>query len=340
MNYKPWIQVELEQLDKLHAAGFTWDAIGEELERGPDACRFMWRKLHGQIKITHVVKDSPYQRYDSPLEREGDALILCDVEAPFHDADFLNRCIELANKWKIKACILNGDFLHFDSISSWEPAWTNPAKVGLSDHQERVLMDFIQRLPDKYQTNMPELLEALDGSEENVSNISAEMRAARQVVEALTRNFKEVDFVIGNHEGRLLRAFQSPVSPDDVLRLIDAGSWRIAPYYWMRLFSGGQTYLIEHPGAAARTTAARLAAKYQTHVIMGHSHLFDYRKDASGRFHAITSGCCVDESRLPYCSQRHRPGDAHSHGAVIVRDGFPWLLDDAGLTDWDRLMKL
>ena len=52
-------------------------------------------------KVTYVVKESPYQRFDAPLEREGDALILCDVEAPFHDSEFMNRVIDLACKWKI-----------------------------------------------------------------------------------------------------------------------------------------------------------------------------------------------------------------------------------------------
>ena len=224
------------------------------------------------------------------------------------------------------------------AISSWEPAWSNPPKTGLSDDQERVLLDFLQTLPGKYQAALPELMEALDGTEENVSNISAEMRAARQVVTVLSQAFKAVDFVIGNHEGRLLRAFQSPVCPEDVLRLIDAEAWRIAPYYWMHLKSGGRVFQIEHPGAAARTTAARLASKFQVDVIMGHSHLVDFRFDASGRFYAITAGHCVDELRLPYCSQRHRPGDAHNLGAVIVRDGYPWLLH--GRSDFTRMMKM
>lgn len=338
MAYKPWEDTELKKLSDLRASGLSWDEVAEGMGRTRESCRFMWRRLNGMAKVTYIVKESPYQRFDAPLVREGDALILSDVEAPFHHAEFMNKCIELAIKWKVKTCILAGDFMHFDSISSWEPAWTNPPKTGLNDAQERVLMDFLQTLPGKYQASMPALLEALDGTEENVSNISAEMRAARQVVEALSSSFKNIDFVIGNHEGRLLRAFQSPVCPEDVLRLIDAESWRIAPYYWMHLKSGGRTYQIEHPGAAARTTAARLAAKYQVDVIMGHSHLLEFRMDASGQHYAITAGHCVDELRLPYSSQRHRPGDAHNLGAVIVRDGYPWLLHNG--CDFARLMKM
>lgn len=55
----------------------------------------------------------------------------------------------------------------------------------------------------------------------------------------------------------------------------------------------------------------------------------------SGKFYAVHMGHCVDETRLPYAAQRHTIGDAHKLGAVIVRDGFMWLLSEH--VDWKRL---
>ena len=69
--------------------------------------------------------------------------------------------------------------------------------------------------------------------------------------------------------------------------------------------------------------------------MMGHSHRLSLAWDISGRYYAIHMGHCVDEMRLPYASQRSSTQPAHLAGAVIVRDGVPWLLHER--IDWKRL---
>jgi hypothetical protein len=319
-------------------AGVNWEDISKEIGRNREACRFMWRRAQGDVKVLYRVKESPYPKYNNPLVMEGDALILGDVEAPFHHAQFVNRCLDLAQSWKVTNLILNGDFLHFDSISSWEPSWQSPTKAGLNEKQEDVLVTWLRGLPAKYQQSGSAILDTIARYEASPHNLSAEMSAARDVVRVINQVFERVDFVIGNHEGRLLRAMDTPLFPDDILRLIDAQTWRIAPYYYMRLVSGEVEYLIEHPKSAALGSASLLASKYLCNVIQGHSHLLNFAWDRSGSYYAITAGHCVDEVRLPYAAQRHTPGQAHALGAVIVRDGFPWLLHEG--VDWERLAKL
>lgn len=337
-QYLNWTDEEKHRLIVMKQSGAAWADIGLEFNRTPEACRFAYRRLEGDVSVTYRLKESPYPKYDQPLVAEGDALILGDLEAPFHHAEFVNRCLDLSQRWGIEQVILNGDFLHFDSISAWEPSWANPTKAGLNEAQERTLVNFLQSLPSKHQERGFDLLESIGGDNAGGPNLSAEMAAARQVVTAINHCFKRIDCVIGNHEGRLLRAMQTPIFPADILRLIDAETWRIAPYYFMYLDTADGRWICEHPRGASKATAANLASKFLCHVVMGHSHILDFGWDKSGRYYAVTAGCCVDETRLPYAAQRHNTNWAHQLGAVIVRDGVPWLLHQR--VDWKRLAGL
>jgi len=49
-------------------------------------------------------------------------------------------------------------------------------------------------------------------------------------------------------------------------------------------------------------------------------------------------GHVVDEERLAYCAQRDARRNSHKLGAVIVRDGYIWLLNEH--VDWGRLRNL
>ena len=169
-------------------------------------------------------------------------------------------------------------------------------------------------------------------------SVSRELADARKVVVALNEHFDHVDLIAGNHEGRLLRALNSAIFPTDLLRLLDAQKWRVAPYYLSYVISGGQTFRVTHPKGSSESTAKRLAGRYQSHILMAHSHLWRMGMDASGKWFTVTMGHCVDESRLAYVGQRDAPHDAHSLGAVIVRNGFPYLLGER--TPWKEYAKM
>ena len=48
------------------------------------------------------VQPSPVAPLADPLEAKGDMLILPDPHCPFHDAAWINRCVDLALKWGIR----------------------------------------------------------------------------------------------------------------------------------------------------------------------------------------------------------------------------------------------
>lgn len=289
-------------------------------------------------KSVGIIRKSPYPRYDNPLVMEGDALVLPDIELPFHDADFINRVLDIAQAWNIRQAILAGDVLHFDSLSGWEPNWTSPSSGGMNAETETQLLEFAKRLGSKKQGELMELIGNV-GTQEEQAGISNELGIARRELRRLAERFDKVDCILGNHEGRFLRALQTAIDPQELLRLLETGdNWRIAPYYYEYLDTVCGRYMIEHPKGYAESTAQSLAAKFNCHVIMGHSHQLDFSWDISGKYYAIQAGCCVDEARLPYASQRHTTRRQHKSGAVIVRNGYPWLLHQD--TDWEAMRRL
>lgn len=322
---------------RLKDAGQTFKEIGGQLGLATGTVKTHYYLARGQTSAR--IPESRYPRFDTPPELEGDALILPDAEIPFHNADFINRVLDLADAWKIKQMISAGDLLHFDSLTGWEPPWKNKKKGGLSEDDERELVDYAITLPKKQQEGLLNKIMEIGAMESN-GGFSEEMQNSRKVLKALDDCFDSFVWVLGNHEGRLLRAINSPVEPSELLNLmkLEEGKWKIAPYYYCLLKSNGQTFRITHPKSAANGAARGLASQYFQHIIMGHSHKMFMDWDVSGKYYAIQCGHCVDEERLAYCAQRDAKRDSHKLGAVIIRDGFPYLLTEH--YDWERMKKL
>jgi len=321
----------------LKDSGKTFTQIGGLLGLATGTVKTHYYLAHGQP--SYKIPESPYPRYDSPPVIEGDALILPDAEIPFHHAEFINRVLDLADAWKIKQMVAAGDLLHFDSLTGWEPPWKNKKKGGLSEEAEQELMDFAMTLPKKQQGQLMEKIITIGPQEAN-GGFSEEMKNSRKVLVALNQLFDVFVWILGNHEGRLLRAINSPVEPSELLNLmkLKEGHWTIAPYYYCLLNSGGEIFRITHPKGAANNTARALGSQYFQHIIMGHSHKIFFDWDVSGKYYAIQMGHCVDEERLAYVAQRDYKRDSHKLGAVIVRDGYPYLLTEQ--LDWERMKKL
>lgn len=301
-----WTRVQTDRLRELYAAGKTDAEISLVVGRNDNAVRSKIGDLRRrkELDVRRPVPPSIYPAYDKPLLWKGDALVLPDPEFPFHHAEWIDRCSDLALSWGINHLVLAGDLFHMSALSGWEPNWED-------EDQD-------------------------DGS----PNFSKEMKTAAVAIEHLLQSFTTADLILGNHEGRLLTALDTVVSPGLLLRLIGAElKVRAAPYYYMSIWSGEEPYLIEHPRTASRAAPSVLADKYQMHVLMAHSHKIGMQPSRSGRWQGWHIGCCVDERRLAYASQRHNAGDPHALGAAIVRNGQVYPLFE-GRVDWKFLRGL
>jgi hypothetical protein len=346
VNNKPWSSKEDDDLIQKHRIKKSWIndkdfAISLGGERSVDAVRYriIYLKQQGKINTKEIVSESPYPIYNEPLTMTGDALILPDLEFPFHHSEFVNHVLELSEKWNIKQCILAGDVLHFDSLSGFSPNWEGDNSGGITSDAEKKLMDFAASLGSKKQGELMELMGNL-GQHTEQDGASTEIGVARKELLKLEKLFDKCFFILGNHEGRLLKSLDTTLSPDELLRLLDKKNekWFIAPYYYCYLETEQGRYIIEHPKNFGKFSASKLCSKYGSHVIMAHSHQLVFTFDPSGQYYAIEAGHCVDESRLAYVGQRHNTSPQHCLGAVIVREGFPWLLHNK--SDWKALERM
>ena len=287
------------------------------------------QRLNGQLDLGYILQ-SPYPVYDQPLVMEGDAVILPDLEAPFHHADFVNRVLDLADTWGVRQAILPGDAIHLDVFSGWQPNWRKENGGGVTEGAESKLVEFAKTLSKRKQGELFGLIGDI-GKLDVEDGASTELAEAGKVLRRLADQFDAIDYSMGNHEGRALRTMETALSPKILLDLVaipdgQRARWRCAPYYFSILISSGEKFQVEHPRNTAKFSVSKLCAKFQSHVLMSHGHQLSFAFDASGKFYAIEMGHCCDEMRLPYASQRHNVSPQHVLGAVIVKDGVPWLL--------------
>jgi len=334
---KKWSEGDKIAAERMYIAGAVEYQIARALGRTESAVTNMLHMMRLEGLRRNPISISPAREWNDHLTLEGDALILPDFETPYHHAEFVNRVIDLAMSWGIGQLILAGDFVHFNNFSHWGEDF-QPAKI--SGPAEDALSKIISLLPEDKRADAIAALEAAHLTTDQ-GGISAEMESVRTTVKELEGAFPHIKYIMGNHENRKLRAQEYGESPDELLRFFgaDLTKWTASPYYWCNLRTENKyLYRIEHPKGAARNTAQAIAIQTQEHTIMGHSHRWAMNRDPSGRLYAIQAGHVVDEMRLAYCQQRTAIRDAHCLGAVIVRDGYPFLLELS--SPWGRLKRM
>lgn len=331
---KGWSKDEINALKKMVLSRIKIETIAVKLHRSIKSVnQKIWHLNNDRLPAPVQVSSMP--KYNQPLKSEGDAVILSDVEAPFHHADFINQVLELADKWNIRTLHLAGDLLHFDNLSAWGAEWIPDDTEG----NLNLLLEYVNSLPTKHRENGINVIEQM-GAFGSGTGLADELTEARRVFRSFT-NFDNIFVAIGNHDDRYLRALNSALHPKELLIQLDTANderWKIAPYYYTLLETERGLFRVEHPRASARTTAQDLCAQYHCNIIMGHSHRWAVNRDVSGDFWAIQSGHCVDEERLAYVMQRSAKRDAHCLGATIVRGGVPWVL--GAWSQWDLLKRL
>jgi hypothetical protein len=228
---------------------------------------------------------------------------------------------------------LAGDLLHYDNLSKWGSEW-----IETKEDLVEAVLDIIESLDSKNKEMAREKLQAAgflsDGS------LSGELDEARSVFRSIN-SFENIYVALGNHDDRYLRALEQALEPRELLHQMNVSNdtrWKIAPYYYTKIETCLGTYRATHPRGSGRTAAQDLAVQFHEHIIMGHSHRWSVNRDPSGKYWAIQTGHCVDETRLAYVMQRDAKRDAHILGATIIRDGFPFVLCQD--TPWDIMKRM
>jgi hypothetical protein len=247
-----------------------------------------------------IFEQSEYRRYDDPpLLKTADLLVMADIEAPLHDAEWCSDVVALAKHWNIKQFLSAGDLLHFKALSGFF---------------KRFLME-----------------------DEPVVEVTDEIDAAGDFIGVLLGIFDEVHCILGNHENRLTRSLGVNVRTRILQYLLgykDEERLKIYPYYFAKIETGvslndmGDKWYISHPSSTSvipTRVTARIADIEQGHYVAAHGHDWGQTTSAAG-YYAAAVGICSDPFRLDYAATRHNTRPKMQQGALIIRNGYPILL--------------
>jgi len=287
-----------------------YQTIDRQLDIDPDARDCVYRQVRTwadaqaaaeEYHETHIAEAPECaRRWTDHITVAGDHLILADAHIPFHDADWMNRCIDLADKWGIRKVGMAGDLFDQGAFSFY-------------------------------------------GRQQGVE-WRDEHDAAMQAVRALLSRFEQVTISQGNHEVRVIRKIAHALDIADwndmLYGEIHSPKLNVTPYHWFIVESGGQRYRVTHPRNASITpgfVAAKVAEKYNTHVITSHGHLNGWRRDTSDRLWCIDMGMCADLERLAYVVTEDNTRPIMQQGAVLILDGIPALVTPDNITQYERM---
>lgn len=256
------------------------------------------------MKISQVPV-SPRPKFDSPPRIDGAVLILPDVEIPFHNAEFVNHCIEFAALAGIRQCIWAGDVVRLESLSPFIAS-----EKDTNDELEEV----------------GTILPALLGPFERILWVwgNHDARLGRQLD-------RELDSAL------VARLFVRGESALEFYRKVE-----ISDYYFCEV---GDEWLIEHPKATsviAARAATWLAERENKNVAMGHNHLCGIAPTRDGRHVGIDIGACTDFSRTRYYQLRHSVRPKMGNGALVLypRDDHYYYIHFTKDTDWEGMKWL
>ena len=107
MGGQAWTPTEENRLRALKRARVSTPEIAKALGRSYKSVSVKLSTLRAAIP------ESEYAAYVDPPTLEGDCLILSDLEAPFHEANFVNDCIGLCKEAGIDKLFLAGENSNF-----------------------------------------------------------------------------------------------------------------------------------------------------------------------------------------------------------------------------------
>jgi len=237
------------------------------------------------------VNPSPVARLDQPLTLFGDALLLFDIHAPYHDAGWINTVIDLALSWGIKQVGIGGDVIDLNAFSKYG------RRLGVeADDEIRATEQIVTTLARTF-----ERIVYCGGNHE--------VRLARVTDQKLALD-------------RIMRLWVSAKNVE-----ISDYHWFQLETDGGRYYIEHPKNASIH----ATVVPKKLCSRFHCHVIAGHGHLWGMTRDDSGKYWAIDSGICADPQRLDYYALEHNARPAMMQGAVIVKGGTPVALSPANI---------
>lgn len=230
-------------------------------------------------------------------------LVVSDFQCPYHDAELVQRSLDLARAWGVEGVVANGDVWDMASISKFSPS-LHGERVSVSDE-----LRLGQAILRAYAAVAPVLL--IPGNHE--------WRLTLKLLGADLDDDQQRDLLAANE-----RVMFTPLS----FAICDAYP--------------GEPIRISHPKAAsviAGTVGADIARNHDSHVIVAHDHLLAQRRSHNGRWSVTHTGMMASRERLGYAFTADNRRPLSNQGFAIVHpspEGRPVIrLIDPMNCDWE-----
>jgi len=224
------------------------------------------------------------------VAKDGPGAVTSDFHLPLTNWALVNEFIDHARDIKAtKWCVIAGDFYNIDSLSQF---------------------DFKQES----------------------SSLPREQYAGAAVMRTMLETFERVIFSWGNHDARVHKALGYKVDFATAMKMM---LFELSPQEMSRIeFSNLDhvvinsqrgPYRVCHPknySATPLTQARKMASKYLSHVITGHSHHTAVSHDPSGEFVCAELGGFFDKDKTAYLQRSTGFGNWQNGYGFIDSDGY------------------
>ena len=305
MTTPAWTQPEVYLAQRLVREGLNTDQVSKELEKA--GCRRTQQAVRRLIQRKRKLEEGWWARvatnppcaprFDKPLRVEADnSLIMIDVHAPFHDADWCNRVIDLALRWHVDTAAVAGDLVDFSAFSKWG----RQERVEAEDEINSATQ-FVKVLCSTF----ARLIYSAGNHDNRLPRKTDNLLALRNAMQLFTNGTK------------------TEITDYHWFELISGGE-----RYYVEHPKNASVHAMIVP--------KHLASKYLCHIIAGHGHTWGMTRDASDTFWCIDSGICADPERLAYTHKVHTTRPKEVQGAVLVLDGIPVLVAPHNIAFYER----
>lgn len=240
-----------------------------------------------------AIPPSPEARSDEYPRLEGDYLVLFDPHLPLHDKALLDEACERAARLGVKRFLIGGDlfnhpqFGRHDRDKAQERRWQDDVEIG------------------------------------------------DRVMEALCARFPGPNHVImGNHCRWLFDALRGQADVSWLWsRILQGAGERVTftDHEMCQVTSGGERFFVAHGANYSSVNplgvAKRLAGIHHMHVVIGHQHMAEQGRDASGRYQVICGGGVFDPARMRYANLVAKTLPRMQQGYVIIKGGYAKLFE-------------
>ena len=221
--------------------------------------------------------------------------IICDVHAPFHSAEYLNKTILISEGFKSRRLLVAGDLFDMSFAKYWARMEGEPLTT-LEDEAEAVkqVVRFLDYFDEIY---------LIRGNHENrVTRVTEAKIQAQSIVRLLTAEIFDRKFTYSCYD----KAFVG----DD----------------WLVVHPKSYSQI-------SASVATRMAEKFHRHVLNAHGHFQAMRWDRSGKFMGIDLGGLFDVEKIAYCSLSTTTHPSWNQGFAVLKNNHIYLFGEH--TDWD-----